>query len=480
MNAMPAGTHAIISGDLNFYRASNETAYWKLLEDQTNDIGRVYDMLPAGEWHDGSAYASIHTQSPCKDGTCASGASTGGMDDRFDFILPTLNLGTGQGLATIPSTMIPVGNDGLHLNLNITDSPTIPEGAAYATALKLASDHLPVRVDLQLPAKISTDAALAFGTVIVGAPTQNQSLTVNNTAVAPADSLNCTFSAPAGFGAPGPLAVAAANSAATTVTMTTTSAGVKSGNLSIASDDVDHPTTLVALSGTVLDHAQPSLDSLSVVTAGTLDFGEHAAGDFTPLLAAVFNTGYDALHARLLVSAAQITGGASHFSIPGFSSTLVAGTAARWNVQFDPTGATPDSTYDATLTFTSSDEALPGALGRPDVQYALQARVTGGAVAVNPTLPTVTRLYPPAPNPLVSGSVLRFDLARGANARLEIFDLSGRRVAVLADRAFSPGQYSLRWDGRHDSGAANGPGLYFVRLTIPGLAAQTARLAVIH
>lgn len=477
---LPVGVRALILGDMNFYR-STDRGYKKFIQDTLGNIGRTYDVLPAGTWHDGASFAPIHTQSPCLSGTCASGAATGGLDDRFDFILPTYSLVTGQGLALLPGTMKPVGNDGLHFNLNITDPPTIPEGAAYATALKLASDHLPVRVDLQVPAEITADAALAFGSVIVGAPTQSRNLTVNDPAVAPADSLNCTFSAPAGFGAPGPLAVAAGGSALTGVTMSAASTGLKTGNLTISSDAPDNPTTLVSLSGTVLDHAQASLDSLGAVVADTLDFGEQRADGFAPLLAAVFDRDYKKLRARLSVSAAQITGGDGHFSIAGFSPTLIAGTAGRWSVQFDATGATVDSTYEATLTFTSADEPLPGATAQPDLQCLLSARVRAdSAVAVGPALPTSTRLYAPVPNPLRSGATLRFDLATATSARLEVFDLSGRRVAVIADREFTPGRYNLRWDGRGDARGALGPGLYFVRLTTRGLPPQTVRLAVIR
>lgn len=479
MNAMPVGTHALALGDFNFYR-STEAGYQKFLESQANNTGRVYDLLPAGSWHDGASYAAIHTQSPCKVTPCASGAATGGLDDRFDFILPTYNLGTGQGLGVLTGTCIPVGNDGLHLNLNITDAPVIPEGAAYATALKLASDHLPVRIDLRAPSKISTDATLAFGSVIVGAPTQGRDLAVGNPAVAPADSLNCTFAAPAGFGAPGPLAVAPAGSASTAVTMSAASAGPKSGNLTISSDAVDAPTTLVGLSGTVLDHAQASLDSLAAVATDTLDFGGHADGEFAPLLAAVHDRGYDALHARLSVNTAGIEGGDGRFSVPGFSPALVAGTAGRWAVQFDAAGATADSTYEATLTFSSADEALPGATARPDVHYLLSAHVTGGATTVEPALPAFTLLHAPRPNPLRSGGTLRFDLASATRARLEVFDLAGRRVALLADRELAPGSYDIPWDGRSESGGALGSGLYFVRLTTRGLPPQTVRLAVVR
>ena len=479
MNAMPTGTHALALGDFNFYR-STEAGYQKFLESQANNTGRVYDLLPAGSWHDGASYAAIHTQSPCKTTPCASGAATGGLDDRFDFILPTYNLGGSQGLGVLTGTCIPVGNDGLHLNLNITDAPTIPEGAAYATALKLASDHLPVRIDLRVPARITTGAALAFGTVIVGAPPQGQDLTVSNPAVAPADSLHCGFAAPSGFAAPGPLAVAPGGSVPAPVTMLAGSSGARSGNLTISSNAVDAPTTPVGLSGTVLDHAQASLDSLAATALDTLDFGDHLAGGFTPRLAAVHDRGYDALHARLSVNTARIVGGGGHFSIPGFSPSLVAGTAGRWSVQFDDGGATADSTYEATLTFASADEPLPGAADQPDVVYRLRAHVVNGAVSVVGGLPTDTRLYAPRPNPLVSGGTLRFDLAVRTPARLEVFDLSGRRVTLLADREFAPGRYELPWDGRCETGRALGSGLYFLRLTTPGYPPRTARLALIR
>ncbi len=483
MNAMPAGTRAMVCGDMNFYTQAAEPGYTKLIESETNNIGRCYDMLPAGSWHDNASFAPYHTQSTCLNGTCAPGAATGGLDDRFDMILPTYSLVTNQGLSAIAGTMKAVGNDGLHLNLNITDAPTIPEGANFATALKLASDHLPVRVDLQLPARLTTDpGSLAFGTVIVGAPAQTQDLEVGNPAVSPGDALECTLTAPGGFSAPDTLYRAAGASGPATIGMSTDAVGVKSGNLAITSNAPDNALTNLPLSGTVLDHSQPSLDSLSVVTSGdTLDFGELEAGNFTPLLAAVHNQGYDALHARLSVNTAQITGGDGHFSIQGFTpGTLVSGTAARWSVVFDDAGATVDSTYEATLVFQSADETLPGAAARPDVQYVLRARVKSGTTAVGPTLPTTTRLYKPIPNPLLSSSTLRFDLASPASARLEIFDLSGRRVAVVADRDFAPGRYSLRWNGRGDAGQAAGPGLYFVRLTGRGLSPQIVRLAIVR
>ena len=482
MNTMPAGTHAFACGDLNFYTQAAEPGYAKLLESQANNIGRVYDMLPGGSWHDSASLAPYHTQSPCLAAPCASGAATGGLDDRFDYLLPTYSLGTRQGLAVIPGTCISVGNDALHLNKNITDTPTIPEGAIYANALKLASDHLPVRVDLQLPAQILADATLVFDTVIVGAPTQTKNLGLNNPALAPADSLNCTFVASSGFGAPGPVAVVAGGVAFPPVTMTAATAGAKAGTLTITSDAPDHPTTPVGLSGTVLNHAVASLDSTTTLLAGSIDFGDHQIGGFTDHSVRLFNRNYDSLHARLLVSAGVITGGTGRFSfVAGFSGTLIAGPGYDYALAFDDTGATLDSTYAATLTFTDADEPLPGAAPQPNLVVSLRARVISGTVdAGDLSTPTATRLYAPSPNPLVGSTTLRLDLAQAVDANLAVFDPSGRRVALLRQGAFAAGRHTVTWNGRSEQGAFVGSGIYFIRFSGPGLGTQVVRLAIVR
>jgi hypothetical protein len=482
MNLMPPGTHAILLGDFNIY-TSTEPAFQKLLESQADNDGRLYDPLGLSGTFNVSGYAAYHTQCPCVTCPAGSGFSGGGLDDRFDMFLPTLNMNNAEGLDLLVSTYKPVGNDGLHYNLNINDPPTIPEGAAYASALWNASDHLPIRVDLQLPAKVGAPASLAFGTVIVGGPAA-QNVAITNPAVAPADELTYSLAAPAGFGAPGGsfALIAGAPAAQHAITMSTASSGNPAGNLSIASDDPDQPVRLVALSGTVLDHAQASLDSTVALPADTLDFGDHGAGEFPTVLARVHNLGWDALQARLAVSAAAITGGDSRFSIVGgFSPALVAGVAAGYTLAFDDAGATADSAYLATLTFTSTDEPLPGAAAQPDLVVTLRARRTSGTLAVGDRfVPGETRLHSPFPNPLTRAATVRFDLARAAQVRIEVFDLHGRRVALLADRAFDPGRHDLRWNARADGGGALGAGLYFVRMSGAGLAVQSARLAIVR
>ncbi len=476
MNSFPAGTNMMVVGDLNLY-TSSEPAYVKLLESEANNIGRLQDPINTpGTWHNSATYAPIHTQST-RTGylTPNDGGSTGGMDDRFDFILPTYSLADGQKLDQISSSYISYGNDGQHFNLNINDSPTNSAvGQTIADALQRASDHLPVRCDFQVPAIVSADASLSFGTVIVGATAQ-QTLNVDNTATAPADILDYSMISPVGFTNPGGTFHAAAGAGnAHTVTMLTGTAGIKGGNLVISSDDVDHPGRNVPLSGTVLRHAVPSLTGGSQNLSANVDFGTHDEGAFSNQPVSTVNLGYDALQALLNVHAANITGGEGRFSIAGgFSAADVGGTAASFDVAFDDAGSAreSDTTYTATLVFSTRDQqGLAGATLQSDLTVNLSATVTGtGAIGVgDPPLVQVTILGANHPNPFRAGGTrIAFSLAHDAHVRLSVFDVQGRRIRTLADGNLPRGEYDLGWNGRTDDGREVTPGVYFYRLETP-------------
>jgi hypothetical protein len=264
--------------------------------------------------------------------------------------------------------------------------------------------------------------------------------------------------------------------------MSTAIPGLRSGDLSILSDAPDDPTTLVALSGTVLAHAVASLDSTTTLLAGTLDFGDHAAGAFSDQSVRVFNPGYDLLQARLWVSDGVIAGGGGRFSfVDGFASQLIAEAGHDFVLAFDDAGAVLDSTYTAMLTFTCADEPLDGALALPNLEVSLRARVTGGVIATGELpIPVSTRLYPPAPNPLAGRTTLRLDLAHPVDASLAVFDPAGRRVSLLRQGEFAAGSHSVTWDGRTEHGLPAGSGIYFVRFSAPGLPTQVVRLAIVR
>lgn len=74
------------------------------------------------------------------------------------------------------------------------------------------------------------------------------------------------------------------------------------------------------------------------------------------------------------------------------------------------------------------------------------------------------RLLPGRPNPFGPATSIGFVLAQAGRVTLEVFDLRGRRVAVLADEEYGPGEFRVTWDGETEVGGRAAPGVYLVRL----------------
>jgi hypothetical protein len=61
-------------------------------------------------------------------------------------------------------------------------------------------------------------------------------------------------------------------------------------------------------------------------------------------------------------------------------------------------------------------------------------------------------------------SRLEFSLPSASRVSLKVYDLQGRAVRTLVDQDAEAGTFSARWDGRSDTGARMGRGIYFARL----------------
>jgi beta-glucanase (GH16 family) len=90
----------------------------------------------------------------------------------------------------------------------------------------------------------------------------------------------------------------------------------------------------------------------------------------------------------------------------------------------------------------------------------------GGAVAaVGPGPAARPRLrVSAAPNPFRDLTELRFDLPDGTAYELEVFDVSGKRVADVSGVSDNGGS-TVRWNARDAHGAVLGAGIYFYRLS---------------
>lgn len=71
------------------------------------------------------------------------------------------------------------------------------------------------------------------------------------------------------------------------------------------------------------------------------------------------------------------------------------------------------------------------------------------------------------PNPFNPKTALRYTVPNpGADVRIEVFDLAGRRIRTLAAGHFEPGEHTTVWDGRDEMGRELPSGVYFCRAAI--------------
>jgi hypothetical protein len=69
------------------------------------------------------------------------------------------------------------------------------------------------------------------------------------------------------------------------------------------------------------------------------------------------------------------------------------------------------------------------------------------------------------PNPFNPSTVVSFRLRSGKDVKLDVFDLSGRRVCSLYQGFTDAGLHELRWDGRDQGGKEVSSGIYLLRLS---------------
>jgi hypothetical protein len=112
-----------------------------------------------------------------------------------------------------------------------------------------------------------------------------------------------------------------------------------------------------------------------------------------------------------------------------------------------------------------AEDALPGSLveaGLDDLEI-LSFDATG---VETPELghPIRYTLAQNRPNPFNPATTIVFDLPQAGHATLRVYDLAGRLVTTLADRALAAGRHTLRWDGHDAHGTPVASGVYLYRL----------------
>lgn len=146
---IPANSFVLFAGDLNLYSAS-EPAYQNLLN-PLHTVKMTDPLNSPGDWSANSTFQNIHTQSTRLNSIGDSG-STGGLDDRFDFILMSENLTNNANLTYTPNSYKAYGNNGNCFDKSINNtSCTGSFTQQLREDLYFFSDHLPVVMELQTP-----------------------------------------------------------------------------------------------------------------------------------------------------------------------------------------------------------------------------------------------------------------------------------------------------------------------------------------
>jgi hypothetical protein len=96
----------------------------------------------------------------------------------------------------------------------------------------------------------------------------------------------------------------------------------------------------------------------------------------------------------------------------------------------------------------------------PVMYLAILNRVLTGGEEQQVELPMVASLEQNYPNPFNTSTNISYSLEEAGEVRLEVYDISGRRVATLADGYEQGGEHSVSWNGPGVSS-----GVYFYRLS---------------
>ena len=97
----------------------------------------------------------------------------------------------------------------------------------------------------------------------------------------------------------------------------------------------------------------------------------------------------------------------------------------------------------------------------------------------DPVLPVNYELDQNYPNPFNMATTISFSLATSGTVRLDVYNLLGQKIAVLAEGEYDAGTVSINWDGKDQSGKDLASGAYFYRLTVDGNQVDSRKLMIL-
>jgi len=90
-----------------------------------------------------------------------------------------------------------------------------------------------------------------------------------------------------------------------------------------------------------------------------------------------------------------------------------------------------------------------------------------GVQQVGIVTPRIPIMFSAFPNPFRASSTVTYELEAPGRVRLSVFDVQGRRLAVVSDGVETAGRHERTWDGRNERGVRVPTGTYYLLLETP-------------
>jgi bacillolysin/thermolysin len=157
-------------------------------------------------------------------------------------------------------------------------------------------------------------------------------------------------------------------------------------------------------------------------------------------------------------------------------------------LSIDLTNVNPNGDFYVSMKYDGSNQPLIGADPPPGNQRAYEYnavswyKLTGSdeySLFMRATVQTLTGILTidskiheqfsisqNYPNPFNPQTSIRYDLPTLSHVRLDIYDISGKRVANLVNNGQQPGTYEATWNGKNDDGVNVASGVYYYRIEV--------------
>ena len=147
--------YVVLGGDFNIY-THTEPAYQQFTSGQNSSFVFVDPLDAPGSWHDNANFSHTHTQSTRTFQINGDGAG-GGLDDRFDFVLLSESVYQPESrVQYVEESYESLGNGGNCLNQYLLNCSGSGVSNDIRHALWQMSDHLPVKMELEVHLPLST------------------------------------------------------------------------------------------------------------------------------------------------------------------------------------------------------------------------------------------------------------------------------------------------------------------------------------